>query len=78
MRPFGFQVGDDCLQIAQAACQPVDAGHHQRLARMNEVEDGFELGPTFKAGTALLLRPDHAASCSVQRLDLRVEVLVRS
>ena len=55
--------------------QPVNAGNHQRLARMDEVEDCLELGPSIQAGPALLLGPDHAAPGRFQGSNLRIEVL---
>ena len=43
---------------------------------MDEIEDGFQLGPARKTGPAFLLGADHATSGRLQRLDLGIKVLV--
>ncbi len=42
MRALRFQRRDDGPQVTEAACQPVDVGHHQGFAqgkRMNNLDD---------------------------------------
>jgi hypothetical protein len=76
VRALGLEARDDGLQITETARQPVDPRDHQRLARMDEIQDRPELGPPVEAGPALLLRPDHAAAGRPQRAYLRLEVLL--
>ena len=67
---------DDDLKIVHGARQPVDARNHQRLARMDEIEDDPEFGTTREGGAVAGLGADHGASCSFKCRDLGIEVLV--
>lgn len=75
MRTLGFQVGDDDLQITEAAGQPINARDHQRFSWMDEVEDRFQFRPPLQARATLLLGADHAASGRFQGSNLRIKVL---
>ena len=75
MRAFPQSRYND-LQIAHGPRQPIDAGDHQRLAGMDEVEDGLQFGAVFETGATLLLPAHHAAARGRQRRNLGVEVLI--
>ena len=49
------------LEIAHRAREAVDARDDQRLAGMDEVEDGPELGPSLEGGAVAGLGADHGA-----------------
>jgi hypothetical protein len=51
-----------------------DTRDHQYLARVDKIEDRFELRSPIQAGAALLLGPDHATPGRLQRGNLRIEV----
>ncbi|ESY98101.1 hypothetical protein X737_39845 [Mesorhizobium sp. L48C026A00] len=64
------------LEVAQRASQAIDAGDDERLARMDEVENGVELRAAFQGGAALLLLANDLAAGGLERGDLRRKVLV--
>ena len=63
---------DDDLKIVHGARQPVDARDHQRLVRVDEIEDDPELGTTREGGAVAGL----GASCGIECRDLGIGVLV--
>ena len=48
----------------------VDARDHQRITRMDEIEDGPQFGTSREGGPAAGLGADHGAACSGERRDL--------
>jgi hypothetical protein len=62
IRAFGFEPVHDHLQVTQGTGQPINAGDDERLAGVNEVENGGELGATVERGAALLLLADDLAA----------------
>ena len=68
---------DNDLEITHRARQAVDARDHQRLAGMDELEDGPELGVSREGGAVAGLGADHGAACGLKRRRLSIEVLVR-
>ena len=61
------------LEITHRARQAVDARDHQRLAGMDELEDGPELGTSREGGAVAGLGADHGAPCGLKRRRLRIE-----
>ena len=72
-----FECRDNDLKITHRARQAVDARDHQRLAGMDELKDGPELGPSREGGAVAGLGADHGAPCGLKRRRLGIEVLVR-
>ena len=68
---------DNDREIAHRARQAVDARDHQRLAGMDEIEDGPKFGTSREGGAVAGLGADHGAACGLKRRDLGIEVLVR-
>ena len=68
---------DNDLEIAHRACQAVDARDHQRLAGMDEFEDGLQFRTSRKGGAVAGFGADHGAARGLQRCHLGIEVLVR-
>ena len=69
---------DNDLEITHRARQTVDARDHQRLAGMDELEDGPELGTSREGSAVAGLGADHGAACGLKRCRLGIEVLVRA
>ena len=53
---------DDELEITHRARQAVDARDHERLAGMDETEDGLQFGTSREGGAAAGLGADHGAA----------------
>ena len=68
---------DDDLKVTHRARQAVDTRDHQRLAGMDEVEDGLEFGPSREGGAVAGLGADHGAARGLKRRQLGIEVLLR-
>ena len=68
---------DDDLEITHRARQAIDARDHQRLARMDEIEDSSEFGASGEGGAVAGLGAHHGAAWGLKCRHLGVEVLVR-
>ena len=63
--------------LSYRARQAVDAHDHERLAGMDEIEDGLQFGPSREGGAVAGLGADHSAARSLKPRQLGIEVLVR-
>ena len=68
---------DDELQIAHRAREAIDTRDDQRLAGVDEVEDGSEFGTSREGGAVAGLGADHGAARGLKCRELPIEVLVR-
>ena len=68
---------DNDLEITHRARQTVDACDHQRLAGMDELEDGPEFGTSREGRAVAGLGAHHGAPCGLKRRRLGIKVLVR-
>ena len=68
---------DDDLQIAHRAREAIDTRDDQRLAGMDEIEDGPQFGTSREGGAVASLGPDDGAARGLKCGELRIKVLVR-
>jgi len=73
-----LQLVHDVLEVLQRAREAVDAGDHQRVAGLHEVEQHLQLGPPVAAGAGRRLGADHLATGRLEGGALDGEVLVES
>jgi hypothetical protein len=67
---------DDIPQVADAAGQTIDPGHHQGVSRPEKVEQDLELGAAAALRATGLLSSDHVAAGGLQRAPLQAEILI--
>ena len=67
---------DKVEDIAGIAAEAVKAGHHQFVARPQELQNGRQLGPAVPTASRHLLRADHATAFGFEFGELDVEILV--
>src|SRR5262249_31094459 len=72
----GLHLAHDVLEVADAAGEAIDPGHHQDVARPEEIEDDPQLLASLRGCAAPLLCPDCVAAGAAQRGLLNREVLI--
>ena len=77
MGALGLEGRDDALEVTHRARQAVDARDHQRLAGMDEIEDGPQFGTSPEGGAIASFGADHGAARGLKRRELGIDVLVR-